>query len=356
VENVAQDPAMLRRVVERNLLEGDPFVLVDVGCGLGIDPAWRLFGDQLHAYGVDPQVEEIARLAASETNPNVHYDAAFVALPDDHPFARQRRVDDAAAGSYFDWFGRTSAWAAVSRAAAEPDASFKDTNNWDRRRLADEKIELGGYLHRRGIHTVDFVKVDTDGGDLEILVSGEDEFEAKGILGFMVEAFFTGSHHDTAPSFHNIDGLMRKHGYTLCDISVERYSRAALPATFKYPIFAQTTAGQPLWGDVVYLLDGAHPDLGSVWHGALTPAKLLKLACLYELFRLPDCAAELVEARRAELGRVADPDELLDALTPPLHGRRVGYRDYVSAFARDPAQFFPGPAPTWRGRLGGRGH
>jgi hypothetical protein len=73
MENVTRDPRAVRRVVASGALADDPFVPLDVGCALGIDPASRHFDRYLVAHGFDPQVDECARLNAAETNPNIVY-------------------------------------------------------------------------------------------------------------------------------------------------------------------------------------------------------------------------------------------------------------------------------------------
>lgn len=342
MDNVNYDPPMLQHVVRERLLEDDPLVLVDVGCGLGIDSAWRLFGDQLHVLAVDAQVDEIERLARNEENANVRYRAAMLGFADDHPFHEQRRRD-AAEAAYFEPFGRTSAMAAIGRVANPATRNIEETNLWTARTLAEEKITLAELLAREGVEDVDFVKTDVDGGDFEVLLSGEHALDAANVLGLMVETPFTGSPHETTHSLHNVDRMLKRHGYVLYNLNIQRYSRSALPAPFAYRIFAGTTWGQSMWGDMVFFLDAANPDVER-FRLNLAPAKLLKLACLFELYRLPDCAAELIVNRRDRIAEVADADQLLDLLTPRLDGRKVGYAEYVAAFEREPERFYP-PAP-----------
>ena len=346
MDNANYSPPMLKAVVASGALDRDPFMLVDVGCGLGLDPAWRLFGKALHGHGFDPQVEECRRLARQEKNPNVHYHAVFVGLPDGDPFLRRRR-ERAADETYYEPFSRTSTQAALTRAATIGGMAFQETNDWGGRELTPEKVGLADFLCDQGVGNVDFVKVDTDGGDLEVLLSFEEAIEASGVLGFMVETPFTGSDSDTANTFHNVDRLLKRHGFLLCTLTVNRYSRAALPAPFAYSMLAQTTWGPAMWGDLVYLRDGVHPE--HVRFGELSAAKLLKLACLYELFQAPDCAAEILVTRRDRLSPLVDVDGMLDLLTPPLDGKPVRYREYVAAFEQDPARFYP-PSPGLLGR------
>ncbi len=337
MDNASYSPPMLLEIARGDALADDPFVLVDVGCGLGIDDAWRLFRN-LHAHAFDAQLGEIDRLRRQEKNPNVHYHAALVGLPADHPVARRRQelISEAA---YFEPFGRTSAMAAVARAAVSGDATFYETNDWPRLELSTRTVGLADFLRSEGVDSVDFVKTDTDGGDLEVLLSFEDMIESSGVLGFMVETPFTGSADEAAHTFHNVDRFMKRHGFLLCALSVNRYSRAALPAQFQHSILAQTVTGQPMWGDAVYLREGSHPD--HVRFGELSSTKLLKLACLYELFEAPDIAAEILVTHRELMSPIVDADRMLDQLTPPLHGKAMGYREYLAVFTDDPTQFYP---------------
>jgi len=203
------------------------------------------------------------------------------------------------------------------------------------------KISLEDFVRSEGIRDVDFIKTDTDGHDLEVLVSAESAIRECGVLGIMVETNFHGSYGDTANSLHNIDRFMKRHGLMLYGMSHYRYSRASLPAQFVYAAPYQTSSGQPMWGDFVYLRDGAADDYAAIWGDQLSIPKLLKLACLYDLFNVPDCAAELINHHRARLAEVCEPQALLDALTPTLNGRQLNYTDYVDEFVRSFESFYP---------------
>ena len=48
-------------------LKDDDFMLIDVGCSRGIDPAWRSFGGRLRAFGFDASLAEVRRLTEAET-------------------------------------------------------------------------------------------------------------------------------------------------------------------------------------------------------------------------------------------------------------------------------------------------
>ncbi len=348
MENVCTQPLALRHIVSSGALESDPFVLIDVGCALGIDPAWRLFDPSLLARGLDPQIDECARLNAAESNPNIKYHPAFIGFDADHPLHTQHAVPDGAAHAYFNSFTRTSAYRAVARSlAVEHDApeAVVATDHWAEQNLAAERLALSEFLAREGIHSVDFVKIDTDGSDLEAAMSCEAAVRPLGILGFLIESPFVGTHEPGDNTFHNIDRYMKEQGFVLFGMTVNTYSRAVLPRTFVYKAPYQTRGGQPIWGDMLYLRDAASTQYEAVWGPGLTVAKLLKLVCLFELFDLPDCAAEVLLVHRSPLAAAVNPDELLDLLTPPLRSKQVSYAEYDAAFDDDIELFYPGDEP-----------
>lgn len=350
MENADYYPRLLPVVLERGLLDEEPFVLVDVGCGTGPDPLWRLFGEALHMHGFDANVEEVERLARVEENPNVHYRAALVGLPDGHPFFAQQEADRRnPAHAYFNPWPRISTTDALKAAWKGGDRSLVEANAWAQHRLATEKITLDDFVEESGLGSVDFVKVDTDGADLEVLHSAERTLAGAetSVLGLLVETPFVGAAGATENSFHNIDRLLRGHGFALYGLTVNRYSRAALPSRFAYRMYAQTEHGQALWADALYLRDPAAPGYLGTGGPELSPRKLLKLACLQELFCLPDCAAEVLLAFRAQLEPLLDVDEALDLLTPQDDGLPATYPEYVAAFERDPASFFPPVEESW---------
>jgi FkbM family methyltransferase len=325
---------MLPYLVDQCVFGTEPFCLFDVGCAGGIDSLWRLFGDQFSGVGFDPQQDEIERLRRDERSQNVKYVAALIGLGTDHEFNVRRRADARTSDPYFDPLQRSSA-------AARWNMGSSSQSNVIGEALTKTKFSITEYAKQNGLSRVDFIKIDTDGFDLEAAISATDIIRPCNVLGFMIESPFTGSDKETANSFHNIDRFMREQGFMLYVLAQRNYSRAALPAPFVYRIPAQTVSGQLHWADAVYLRDGASPQYRSIWGQELSTISLLKLAALYELFQLPDCAAELIVVHRDRIAELADPEKMLDRLTPQLNGRQLTYNEYVAAFRDHPEAFFP---------------
>jgi len=327
-------------------LQSEQFVLLDIGCAGGIDPMWRVFGANLRVLAVDASVDECKRLGEAETLPGVEYVSGFVGLPPDHPFELRRAGRPESARN--PWARLSAAHTAERREAALRLASDREKlrqSIWWLTHTADPSRPLivPEMLQQRGIANVDFIKIDTDGNDLAILHSFDSVLDRCGVLGAKLEVNFCGSEDDTNRTFHNTDRFMKAQGFELFDLTVRRYSAAALPARYELDFPAQTVSGRVLQGDAIYLRDWAAP----YWRDRadrMSDDKLAKLAVLFALFALPDCAAEIVVGFRDRLAGLFDVEAALDALAreaQPGSLDPLSYRDYLAAFDFDSPAFYP---------------
>ena len=166
-----------------------------------------------------------------------------------------------------------------------------------------DELELG---------PVDVMKLDLQGAELEALRGGEHTL-ANCVM-VETEVHFPRRPAD-APVFADIDEHLRRRGFELYDLDVHRLPRPALPSPSEYdyrdeqgrPYVGTTVEGQVLFGDALYF----RPN----------PTQRLKIACLFEIHRLPDCAAELLVGSAHE--------ELLDFLTPLVEGSYPAYAEYL---------------------------
>ena len=330
---------MTAALVKSGVFRDAPFSLIDVGASGGIAQRWFIFGDHLRAVGCDPLVAECERLNRESTNPNVCYRACFVvsndpvdAIPDD------LRVDPSLLKDNYP-LARSSSTEAIRLLGM--DYAREQYNRGAPMRHAEERITLDDFAALRPEFHANFLKVDTDGSDLQVLRGGRQLLRSSDMLGVAVEANLHGPIHPAANTWPHIDALLRENGFTLFDMSLWRFSRAALPAKFVYEVPAQTIQGQILWGDALYLRDLGAPDYDLIWGASPSALNVLKLACLFELHDLADCAAELLLQREALVSAITEVGPLLDLLTPCVDGAVVGYQRYVELFRDSPRRFFP---------------
>ncbi len=314
-------------------------MLIDVGASGGIDSFWgECFGPKLKAVGFDPLIAEVDRLNKTGGHGGIRYEAAFIGCPDyDTLFPRSLRQDPIASKDNSSFQGTSAA-----RASEAMRMNYlKEVHNAGAEvRLADRHISLDEYVQQSGIRNVDFVKIDTDGHDIEVILGAKQMLKTQEVLGICIEAQMHGASHPYANTFANIDGLLREWGFTLFDLDLWRYSRRSLPDKFYYQIPAQTMTGQVQWGEAVYFRDLARPDYEQMHGFAAGLAKKIKLACLFELYGLPDCSAQILVQLQEQTG-----DRffsiLLDELAKIYRGSRMSYPQFLEHFDADPKRFYP---------------
>lgn len=393
----------------------DLFTVIDVGCSGGHMPGWRALGAHLRAFAFDPQRFEIARLRTAETNPLCEYIEGYVGAPTDHPLRKLHAYDVywsrgpwgrlAAARSQalahgrapepvtrFNHYDETmpeldipllgapsrlSPMTPEGRSALQPDAAANGTqideaeaarqkalqeqNLWAEADLADEtrQIVLPDYLRDRGVTDLDFLKIDVDGPDYDILYTMSEALSAKQILGVSLEVNFNGSHLPHHHTFHNMDRFMRAHGFTLFALTVRTYSSAALPQPYEMPHPAQNIKGRPLQGDALYIRDfGTALPVSEA--EAVSDEKLAKTAALFAMFDLPAEGVEHLLRFKDRLSRLFDVDHAVELLTQESQRDEKtdwSYPEYMAAFDRaDPFFFNRQHAPNYDPTTQAGGH
>jgi hypothetical protein len=317
------------------------FGVIDVGASGGIAGQWRLFGDALVAVGFDPLVNNMKKMTAAERHPRVTYEAAFVGC---HGFdelyppeQREPRVDA------YERASSVRAQQLMHVDFIHDHFNEGEAVVWsDRHITLDDRFSSGDPL--------DFLKIDTDGSDIQVLLGTERLLQEGAFLGVMIEAQFQGLPHEYANTFANIDRFLRAHGFQLYDLDRNRYTRFVLPGLFEYDITAQTLTGQALWGDALYFRDLAHPQYQEMWKYVVSRERVLKLVALFDLHGLPDCAAELLLAHPG-LTTEAERTQLLDLLVKSA-GFDTTYAEHTKRFEQQTTSFFPSayragaPAPA----------
>ena len=334
-------------------LGADRFSLLDVGCSGGIDPRWRAFEPRLRGIGIDASVSECERLAAAERNPDIAYVAAYVSRSADVPVDHSRgpaaplimRMRDRLS------FMRTREIREERLKRASTEEQLRH-NAWEMTKLADptHPVAVPVLLAERDWHDLDYLKIDIDGGDFEILQSFEGRLDALGVIAAQLEVNFIGTDRPDEHSFHNTDRFMRRHGFDLYRLDVRTCSTRALPARYIWPTPAETVSGRPFQGEAYYARDVLAPHRTAASAGLGAP-KLAKLAAVFSVWDVPDAAAELMLERRDVLAPLLDIDAGLDLLAAQTQADRtrrpLGYRDYMASFEADAKSFYrpEGPIP-----------
>jgi hypothetical protein len=192
-------------------------------------------------------------------------------------------------------------------------------------------VSLDDWAAEAGVHQIDFLKLNVQGGELEILNGAGTVLG--GMLGILVEVAFVESYL-ARPMFIDIDAFLRRAGFTFFDLLAHHYvGRAAAPVTAQHLTLIEPKLGQRIsaWGQLIeghalYLRDPIAPGAGR-----LDAARALKLAGLAEAYGQIEFAFEVLD------WLVHHPDVSAGALESRLRrlidGGVEDYRRHVTAQA-----------------------
>ncbi len=317
------NPGMTRYLIENtDIFKEDPITIVDVGARWGYNAEWDVFKPYLHVYCFEPDAEECKRLNAT-SEPYVKY----------LPYA----------------LGRDAGEAVLYEAKLSASTGLYKTNSSYFSRLLnrDNGITvaettltvhtLTEALQEFGVESIDFIKLDVEGAELDVLQGGKPYVEHPALVGILTEVRFQ-EEINGCPIFWQMDQHVRQSGFRLYDLKFHYQSRHALPypglanyrTTDGQRFFAYTTHGQMMDGDALYFRDLLVPA-NRQSRASASVSRLLKAAAFYELYCLNDCAAELIIEHREQLASKVDCDRLLDLLTPPAANSQ-GYKAYVARY------------------------
>jgi hypothetical protein len=184
------------------------------------------------------------------------------------------------------------------------------------KRTYDVKVvTLASWAQQNGVTTIDFVKLNVQGGELEILRKAGPVLDS--MLGLLLEASFCESYRGR-PFFSDVDVFLRARGFVFFDLLAHHYiGRADSPIAQQHlksvrPKLGQLVSawGQLIEGHALYLRDpiAEHPD--GPPDGAAA-RRALKLACVAEIYGQIEYAFELA-AWASRVGVHQDIDALIE--------------------------------------------
>jgi len=259
-------------------------VVADIGCRWGFAEQWMQFAPHVILYGFDPDASECERLRTLYQGMDVTLVAEALA---DVPSQRKLYLTkEPACSSLF-----------------RPDPKLTTTTP----ELACA-IEIGTkevtvttldiWAENAGVSVVDFVKLDTQGAELDIFRGGAKTLGT--VRALEVEVEFNPI-YESQPLFGNIDQYLRDRGFVLWRLAnLAHYSRWRLSSQLQIPdhvhydsvaVKHATRGGQLFWGNAFYVR--AEIAEGSI-SGSLAQAR--RDSALMLALGFNDLAANLLDA------------------------------------------------------------
>jgi len=317
----------------------DQFTLVDIGARDGFPTAWSVLRPASRVIGFEAEPTECQRLNdlfQAQGNPTDRvYPYAVAGVTGRVPFhltrfpasAGLRRANPA-------WIDRFCFDALDVVETIEIDA-----------------VTLDEFRHREKIDRIDFMKLDVEGSEFDVLHGGRECLSAvPNILGVATEVWWDPIAKGQT-GFAEIDILLRNHGLRFFDLHLDRYTRATLPMG---RLHGQRNAeggvqithgdgdfmsyGQAITGDALYFRDPVGEQRGGTLSPDWDAPALLRLCALMDVYDFGDCALEILECFADTLLAGIDVSPLMDALVPMIDNGVVPYgmyRDFSIQYRRE---------------------
>lgn len=326
-------------LVSALLPEPERFTILDGGAREALsDPRWRVFDSKrVRLYGFEPDEREVAelnRIAPERGLDYRYYAAGLWSRPTRLAFYENKSPGG---GSFYPQnMALTDRWkfANTEKKFLARDIFYPTgTSEWT-------LTSISHWAGENGIRDIDFMKLNVQGAELEILAGCGELLDQ--VIGLMVEVSFVESYKDR-PFFSDIDSFLRSRQFSFFDLIGHHYIGRT-----RSPITAHHAPGlYPLWGQLieghgVYFKDPIDLERRGHRIDGLSLSKLLKLVCFAEIFGQNEYAFELLDwlvARRRRLGD-AEGEALVKSLLATAEAR---YRHMLGGWA--PLEPEPGQGP-----------
>jgi FkbM family methyltransferase len=269
------------------LLGDASLVYVDCGARAGSAPSWLRPATTAQYAGIDADAAECERLNVRGRNRHQYIPAVL----------------GRAAETRTLYVTRNPACSSLLRPNSRLLAPFAELREFFdiEREVSVTTTTLDTCLASHGILSTDFIELDTQGSELDVLI-GAERVLRESVLGLQVEVEFA-EMYEQQPLFGDIDHFLRRHGFQLFDLARYHVRRGPLASTVQ-------TRGQLLWGQALYLRSAdacASPAMLRRLAGvaALAGVADLTLDILASLSAAngSDAFSEIVERARKELGQ-----------------------------------------------------
>jgi FkbM family methyltransferase len=252
-------------------------VVIDVGCRWGFSDNWKQLAPAVRLFGFDPDEDECRRLTAL----NVDDDTTLV------PVALGRRC------------GPETLYLTAEPACSsiyQPDPYL--TEHRPELNCAKEvgttivnMMTLDAWAAESGVTCIDFLKLDVQGAELDVLLGGEASL--KNVRALEVEVEFNPIYLNQ-PLFGDVDAFLRKKGFVLWRLAnLVHYSgepgkdRSPGQDVLYYdskPISIQPMPGQLVWGHAYYIRpEAAYGGVDMTWEDSLRDASIFMVLGFYDL-------------------------------------------------------------------------
>ena len=254
----------------RNLLKENPLIFVDVGASGGMHKRWLQFGSDIKSILFEPDIEEFKKLSLNKSDNSIIINSAL---------AESRKIVD------FN-ICKKQELSSIYKPNLSLLGKYEDSERFEiEKTISMEADSLNNLLKKESIYDIDFIKIDTQGSELDILRGATDYF--KNTIGFEVEVEFVQLYHDQ-PLFREVNSFIETRGFNLVDLRRTYWKR-------KRNNYSDNK-GQLIFADALYF---KQPE-EIIALSDLNQEKIIRSICIYLAYGYHDFARVLFELAKKD--------------------------------------------------------
>lgn len=314
------NPRFTKYLVKNEILKDNPLVVVDVGARGGLEYHWTNYGNVARFIGFEPDSQECKMLNDSlSPESNSHF----------YPVALYKDK-----GSY-TFYHQAPAASGLYPADPKLVSRFPDEVSLKTRKTSIiNTVDFDSFVKDYKIPDVDFIKLDAEGAELDILRGAVKQLK-KTVLGISCEIFFS-PWRGEGRGFSEIEQFLRPFGFRLYDLNLYRHANKSFPGIDSTSPSPSGVApyGQIIMGQAIFFRDAvAEIENKKLLQSDWDEIRILKAASFFEVFRLPDCAIELIDtAFRSNIisnsGKI-NMEKFHDLIASGFLGRTITYKKHL---------------------------
>ena len=261
-----------------DLFESHPLTLVDVGASGGLMPLWAPHQRHLRVIGFEPDERAFEALRHQQNRLKHYLNIGLHRDSGEYSFYLTRKQ-------------KNSSCFLPNRTLLD---RFPDSGRFDV--MGETKIQcqsLDGALADAALTDIDFINLDTQGTELNIL-RGATAALSNALFGLEIEIAFA-ELYQGQPLFADVDQFVRQHGFDLINLRTGSRKRAI-------GADVGNSKGQLLSGDALYFrqplnlqqaLEKADPEVAR--------SKLLRALAICQIYGFLDCGLELLDVMGSDI-------------------------------------------------------
>jgi FkbM family methyltransferase len=269
-------PKFTEYVIKQKIFAENPLAVVDVGARGGPEPHWVHYKDHVKIAAFEPDEKECEALNKRRTSSRItYYPVALHEKEGTYEFYELGTPDGAS-------FYKMN-YEFVNRFPDEMDLEVKGHS-----RVRATTLDL--FLAKNKAAHADFIKVDTEGSELDVLQGAKNTLESS-VLGISCEVLFV-PWRSNKVFFSDVERFLYELGFKLYDLSLHKYARKSFPGP-------ESSWGQTVVGQAIFFRDPVEEikkGPAEKWN----EMRVYKLASLFEVFGFPDVAIELLGCAHEE--------------------------------------------------------